>query len=316
MVAAAILLAAPPAGASGEQDKASTSAVTRLAPAEIPVDFVFRSLQPGEAVLATLRPDAAVKRVVLTLGDQVRILEPARAESQGAPFAFLGIDLGTKPQTLRVKAAIERADGTKGAFEMPIEIAPKAFPSTRLQVPAATTNPPKEVLEAIRREAELVAEVLGRVSPDWLAEGPFQSPLPAFEPFPNFGQQRVYNKTVASVHAGVDIAAPRGTKAVASNSGRIVLANRLYYSGWTVIIDHGRGVFTYCCHFDQVLVKRGEHGAQRGRHRRGRQHGAIDGPASALERAHPFGPRRSLLARRPAALIHSRRPIPIFKSGL
>jgi murein DD-endopeptidase MepM/ murein hydrolase activator NlpD len=125
-------------------------------------------------------------------------------------------------------------------------------------VPAATTNPPKELMEAIRREAELVAEVLGRISPDWLADGPFQSPLPAFEPFPNFGQQRLYNKTVASVHAGVDIAAPRGTKAVATNSGRIVLANRLYYSGWTVIIDHGRGVFTYCCHFYKVLVKRGD----------------------------------------------------------
>jgi murein DD-endopeptidase MepM/ murein hydrolase activator NlpD len=56
----------------------------------------------------------------------------------------------------------------------------------------------------------------------------------------------------------VDIAAPRGTKAAAPNSGRIVLANKLYYSGWTVIIDHGRGVFTYCCHFDKLLVKRGD----------------------------------------------------------
>jgi murein DD-endopeptidase MepM/ murein hydrolase activator NlpD len=27
---------------------------------------------------------------------------------------------------------------------------------------------------------------------------------------------------------------------------------------WTVIIDHGHGVFTYCCHFDKLLVKRGD----------------------------------------------------------
>ena len=146
-----------------------------------------------------------------------------------------------------------------------------------------------------------MAEVLGRVSPDWLAEGPFQSPLPAFEPFPNFGQQRLYNKAVASVHSGVDIAAPRGTEAVAPNSGRVVLANRLYYSGWTVIIDHGRGVFTYCCHFDELLVKRGDLGPQGAGHRQGRQHRALDGAAPPLERPDSLGPGRSLLAGRPAA---------------
>lgn len=257
-VGAAIVLAVMPAGAMRQQDQAPAPKVVTLALANASVDISFRSLQPGEALLARLRPDASAKRVVLTLGDQVRALEPSTAESQAAPLAILGIDLGRKPQTLLLKAEVERADGTKETSEIPLEVASRDYPSTRLQVAPAMTDPPKEEVEAIRRESELVAEVLGRVSPDWLAEGPFQSPLPAFEPFPNFGQQRVYNKTVASVHAGVDIAAPRGTRAVAPNSGRIVLANRLYYSGWTVIIDHGRGVFTYCCHFDKVLVKRGE----------------------------------------------------------
>lgn len=258
MAGAAIVLAAMPAGAGRRQDQASAPKVVTLAPANAPVDISFRSLQPGEALLAKLRPDALAERVVLTLGDQVRILEPATAASPGSPLAILGIDLGRKPQILLLKAEVERADGTKVASEIPLEVASRDFPSTRLQVAPAMTDPPKEEMEAIRRESELVAEVLGRISPDWLAEGPFQSPLPAFEPFPNFGQQRLYNKAVASVHAGVDIAAPRGTKAVAPNSGHIVLANRLYFSGWTVIIDHGRGVFTYCCHFDRVLVKRGD----------------------------------------------------------
>jgi murein DD-endopeptidase MepM/ murein hydrolase activator NlpD len=142
--------------------------------------------------------------------------------------------------------------------EIPLPVEPRKFPSTRLDVAPAMTNPPAKEMETIRRESVLVADVLNVVSPDWLAEGPFQSPLPAYEPYPNFGQQRIYNKTVASVHSGIDIAAPRGTEAAAPNAGRIVLAARLYFSGNTVIIDHGRGVFTYCCHFDALLVKRGD----------------------------------------------------------
>ena len=234
------------------------NAAKTIEPAEAPISLSFRSLQPGEAILARLRDDASVKRVVLSLGSQVRVLEPAAENFLGSPPALLGIDLGMKPQVLHLKIKIERPDGKKEFVELPLSIETKKFPSTRLDVAPAMTNPPAKEMETIRREAELVSEVLSLVSPDWLAEGPFQSPLPAYEPFPNFGQQRIYNKTVASVHSGVDISAPRGTKAAAPNAGRIVLAARLYFSGYTVIIDHGRGVFTYCCHFDELLVKRGD----------------------------------------------------------
>ena len=42
----------------------------------------------------------------------------------------------------------------------------------------------------------------------------------------------------------------------ASNAGRVVMASDLYYSGKTVIIDHGLGVFSLYCHFSKLLVKR------------------------------------------------------------
>jgi murein DD-endopeptidase MepM/ murein hydrolase activator NlpD len=232
--------------------------VQTIAPPEAAISLSFRSLQPGEAILVRLRDDASVKRVVLRLGGQARVLEPAAGKSPGSPLALLGIDLGMKPQVLALHIKIERLDGKTASVELPLSIEPKKFPSTRLQVAPAMTSPPAKELETIRREAELVSDVLSLVSSDWLAEGPFQSPLPAYEPFPNFGQQRIYNKTVASVHSGVDISAPRGTEAAAPNGGRVVLAARLYFSGYTVIIDHGRGVFSYCCHFDELLVKRGD----------------------------------------------------------
>lgn len=256
---APMMMTAKPATLIGQSPMSATATLVRtIEPPEAPISLSFRSLQPGEAILARLRDDASVKRVVLSLGVQIRVLEPAAGDSTGSPLALLGIDLGKKPQPVVLKVKTERWDGLTAFFELPLSIEPKKFPSTRLDVAPAMTNPPAKEMEAIRREAELVSDVLSLISPDWLAEGPFQSPLPAYEPFPNFGQQRIYNKTVASVHSGVDISAPRGTEAAAPNGGRVVLAARLYFSGYTVIIDHGRGVFSYCCHFDELLVKRGD----------------------------------------------------------
>jgi len=253
-----LVLAVALAGQTPPPMTMTAKPIEKIEPAGAPISLSFRSLQPGEAILARLRDDASVKRVVLSLGGKVRVLEPAAGNSPGSPPALLGIDLGMKPQVLTLKIKIERLDGKTASVDLPLSVEAKKFPSIRLDVAPAMTNPPAKELETIRREAELVSEVLSLVSPDWLAEGPFQSPLPSYEPFPNFGQQRIYNKTVASVHSGVDISAPRGTEAAAPNGGRIVLAARLYFSGYTVIIDHGRGVFTYCCHFDELLVKRGD----------------------------------------------------------
>ncbi|MGD0782126.1 MAG: M23 family metallopeptidase, partial [Candidatus Aminicenantales bacterium] len=236
----------------------TANAVRTLEPVEAPISLTYRSLQPGEAILVRLRDEASLKRIVLSLGGKVRVLEPAAGDSPGSPLALLGIDLGMKPQVLTLKVKTERLDGKTAYVELPLTVEPKKFPSTKLDVAPAMASPPAKELEAIRREAELVSDVLSLVSSDWLADGPFQSPLPNYEPFPNFGQQRIFNKTVASVHSGVDISAPRGTEEAAPNGGKIVLAARLYFSGYTVIIDHGRGVFTYCCHFDELLVKRGD----------------------------------------------------------
>lgn len=246
------------AAAKSAEAASASSGLVLLEPAGAPFTLALRALDPGEAILVRLKNDSPFRRVAVSLGSSTRVLEAAEGDSAGSPATLLGIDLGVQPGDLPLKAKGWRPDGSESSFEWPLTIGRKEFPQTRLQVAPAMTHPPAALLETIRRESALVAEILGRVSAEWLAEGAFQSPLPDFKPFPNFGQQRIYNKSVASVHSGVDIAAPRGTKATAPNAGRIVLANKLYYSGWTVIIDHGQGVFTYCCHFDKVLVKRND----------------------------------------------------------
>ena len=66
-----------------------------------------------------------------------------------------------------------------------------------------------------------------------------------------FGTKRIMNKKVVSVHRGVDIRGKDGEQIKASNSGRIVLAEELFFGGNTIIIDHGQGLYSIYMHLSK-----------------------------------------------------------------
>ena len=74
-----------------------------------------------------------------------------------------------------------------------------------------------------------------------------------------FGSQRILNEVPKSPHKGLDIAAPEGQTVVSTNDGIITLAeDDLYYTGGTIIIDHGHGVKSIYAHLLTVDVKVGQ----------------------------------------------------------
>ncbi|MFI3246357.1 MAG: M23 family metallopeptidase [Ferrimonas sp.] len=74
-----------------------------------------------------------------------------------------------------------------------------------------------------------------------------------------YGSQRFYNGEPRSPHYGIDIAAPTGTPVIAPAAGLITLAEPdMFYSGGTLIIDHGFGVSSTLLHLHKLLVQPGE----------------------------------------------------------
>ncbi|MCM2350102.1 MAG: M23 family metallopeptidase [Bacteriovoracaceae bacterium] len=73
-----------------------------------------------------------------------------------------------------------------------------------------------------------------------------------------YGTKRVYNKQKKGQHLGIDFRAAIGDKVPAANAGRVVLAADLFYTGWTVIIDHGLDIFTVYGHLSKPLVEAGQ----------------------------------------------------------
>jgi len=249
----ALLFSLLPAAALAAVPPPETHSITLRG---VPVELVFRALQPGEVILAEWKGGAPARRLVLTAGPHRFVLD---GRAPGAkPFALIGIDLGAKPGPLVVSVAEEQPNGKVEYQREALSIEPKEFSRKRFIVKEEMLSPPAREQERVKREQELVAAVYSVVSPDWLGTGGFMSPIPGREADLNFGQQRIYNKSTTSVHQGVDIGAPWGTPVVASNSGRVALASSLYLSGKTVIIDHGKGVFSLYCHFSKLLVRRGD----------------------------------------------------------
>ena len=78
-----------------------------------------------------------------------------------------------------------------------------------------------------------------------------------------YGSQRILNGEPRRPHYGIDIAAPAGTRVLAPAGGVVTLAHPdMFYSGGTLIVDHGHGLSSAFLHLSRILVENGERVAQ------------------------------------------------------
>lgn len=110
----------------------------------------------------------------------------------------------------------------------------------------------KENLRRAKREKKKLKTIFQKVSKR-LWEGSFVLPLENDVSTP-FGTKRILNKKWISIHRGVDVTGQDGEEVKASNSGRVVLADELFYGGNTVILDHGQGIYTTYMHLSNFNV--------------------------------------------------------------
>ena len=107
------------------------------------------------------------------------------------------------------------------------------------------------------RDAERIAQIKAKLSPVPLWRGAFGWPVTG-NITTAFGLIRYVNDKEEGRHSGLDIAAPEGKPVLAPAAGRVVLADKLVVTGYTVILDHGLGLFTSYSHMKSFQVKVGQ----------------------------------------------------------
>lgn len=74
----------------------------------------------------------------------------------------------------------------------------------------------------------------------------------------SFGTKRVYNGELKSFHSGTDFKAANNTPIIASNSGIVSISQDRFYSGNSIVIDHGHGVYSCYFHLNKMNFKVGD----------------------------------------------------------
>ncbi len=165
--------------------------------------------------------------------------------------AIVGIDLQLEPgqYPLTVKS------GTT-VISRSVKVSKKVYPLQRLTLPEdkVTLSPENEA--RVEREQKSTA-ALWPVESVRLWRGRFIDPLPGKVGTP-FGVRRIINHIPKSSHSGVDITAEEGEPVRAPNDGVVAMVEEQFFSGNSVFIDHGDGIYTMFFHLSEAKVKPGQ----------------------------------------------------------
>jgi murein DD-endopeptidase MepM/ murein hydrolase activator NlpD len=223
--------------------------------AGVPVRVSLKAYaSPGEILRIGIKTSKSIGQVNLSLLDQKLTFQASPNREQW--WTLVGIDLETKPGRYSLKGNVIFQDGKTIDLERSLNVSRKAFPVQRITVNEKyVTLDPKNERRA-EEEAKRLQAIYKETTGEKLWQGRYLLPVEGALTS-GFGRRRIVNSRPRSPHAGLDLEASTGTPIRAANAGRVVLAEDLFFSGNTVILDHGLGLYTLYAHCSKMLVTAG-----------------------------------------------------------
>ena len=213
----------------------------------------------GDAAVLTVRCACELAGVTV-LGRPLRAELPLFAGADGEWQGLLGVDVDTAPGSYTLSIRANRRGGAALSLQHPLVVTRKQFDTRTLTVEPRFVEPPPDVQARIVREAERLNAIYATATP--LAgfvsmRVPLETAVTGV-----FGSRSVFNGQPRSPHVGVDFRGSVGTAIGAPAAGTIVLADDLYFTGNTVVIDHGQGIHSILAHMSVIGVTDGAHVAE------------------------------------------------------
>jgi murein DD-endopeptidase MepM/ murein hydrolase activator NlpD len=144
-----------------------------------------------------------------------------------------------------------------GAREIAFAVGTKQYASQSLKVAPRQVNLSKTDLARSLRDTARIDHALLLYSEPPPESLRFAQPVPGPRSS-SFGLRRVFNGESRNPHTGMDIAAPTGTPVHVPLAGTVVDTGEFFFTGNTVLVDHGRGFVSLYCHLSRIDVKPGD----------------------------------------------------------
>ena len=254
-------LLSPPGQAQTTKTKAAKARVAAGPAAHdcgngVALRLTASSAQQGGLLELTLASTAPVSEIK---ADWAGNALPLWEDGAGSRHGLLGVDLERAPGKYDLSITGHLASGTQVTCSASVNVKTGQFAIESLKVAPEYVEPNSEDRARADKESQRIHGIFANATPERLWAGKFRMPLDGNRTGHNFGKRRVLNgKPMSSPHSGLDISAPAGTPIHAAQRGRVVLADNLFFSGNTVIIDHGLGVYTFYGHMKSISVAEGD----------------------------------------------------------
>jgi len=183
------------------------------------------------------------------------------------PFAFneknrtyeglIGIDMSTPPATYEIKVTATDEAGNLQSSALALRIEKVDFGVQRLSLPREMVELDAKTLERVDREARRLETLFQTFRDEKLWSGSFIRPVGG-ELSERFGVNRIINGQQRSPHVGIDLRSDEGVPVLACNSGMVVLVDDLFFSGKSILLDHGWGLYSMYFHLSETSVKEGD----------------------------------------------------------
>lgn len=222
--------------------------------------------QPGEVVRLDVTCECEATGATATVfGEDVPLFRMGDGDQWSG---LIGVDLAVAPGTHLITVVVNQVGSRPIATTRELSVVAKRFPVRRLRVASRFVKLPDNVVERVRDESRQLETLFHTAARPREWHRPFQAPTRA--PISgSFGTRSVLNGQGRSPHSGVDFGSKAGTPVVAPGTGVVTLAEPLFFTGNTVVIDHGLGLYSLLAHLSKFAVKEG------GRVRRGQVVGFV-----------------------------------------
>jgi murein DD-endopeptidase MepM/ murein hydrolase activator NlpD len=206
--------------------------------------------QQGQAVRLTLADEPGIEKAEIRFQDKT--IPYTRIGNQWT--TVIGLDLELKPGSYTGDIRVTK-NGMVERRSVTVSVKKVNFPIQRLEVADAYVELSPENADRAAKEAKELEEIHKTISGPALWKEPFVVPIPGGVGS-SFGKRRVFNGESRNPHAGADLKATTGTPIRSTNRGRVVVAKDLFFTGNTVIVDHGLGIYTLYAHLSRIDVSK------------------------------------------------------------
>lgn len=219
------------------------------------VEISSSEVANGKTVLFVFEKEKGVQYKSLLYNDKYyTILQHPLSKSR--MYALLPISYYEKPSDKKVKLLYEEKEKEREKTYF-LRVKDAQYKKENIKVSNSKVHLSAKDKKRASKEYSEAMKVYNTVSPKSYISSEFIAPLQS-KITSSFGKARMYNDTLKGYHSGTDYRAKVGERVITANDGVVVLVKKRFYSGGSIVVDHGQGIYTCYFHLSRFKVKEGE----------------------------------------------------------